>query len=308
MAHSPALCVWNNSLNYTYEMIKQTELFKKKKVTLEHGDGWLKLSWNCHEIIIRPLLSVENTQQKLTVVIFLQRWQIASLNPRVCRWTTEWIKPAEKQEKGRNDLKREEVSGLTRRAQVLDSVEKQGDPESAGWTSPETQARCCPSWIHSSGSVLNLRPLLTSTTLKILIASPSKKVNDSKYSALISSVRFIPPLFPKRTKTLWVNMWGSGRKLTPSLLVCVSFLLAGAQLTFPLSVCLPNWTQSFLQTSLSLAPTGATWLWLAMCRHLVFITGTAREQAPALQVSYEGFILKGRVHKSVLKQLSDAQN
>lgn len=52
---------------------------------------------------------------------------------------------------------------LTRRAQVQDALEEQGDPESAGWTSPETPTVRNTSWIHSFGSVSKLRPFFTST-------------------------------------------------------------------------------------------------------------------------------------------------
>lgn len=49
--------------------------------------------------------------------------------------------------------------------------------------------------------------------------------------------------------------------------------------SFSPSVSLSNWAKFFLQTSLRDVPTGATWLWLATCRHPVFTTGTARGPA-----------------------------
>lgn len=150
------------------------------------------------------------------------------------------------------------VLRLTRRAQVQDTLEEQGDPKNAGWTSPQTLTRSCPSWIHSSGSVLNLRPLFTSTTLKKFNFEQEKKKKNSKHLCAL----FFAAL-PKRTKTTTNKQCESGRKLSLILLTSVSFLLTGAQLTFPphclslslqLSAILPiNFTER-------LVPTGATWL------------------------------------------------
>lgn len=78
------------------------------------------------------------------------------------------------------------VLRLTRRAQVQDTLEEQGDPKNAGWTSPQTLTRSCPSWIHSSGSVLNLRPLFTSTTLKKFNFEQKKK--KKKLKTLVCAV------------------------------------------------------------------------------------------------------------------------
>ncbi|MEQ2279211.1 hypothetical protein AMECASPLE_007123 [Ameca splendens] len=57
---------------------------------------------------------------------------------------------------------RRKLLKLTRRAQVQDALEQQGDPESAGWTSPQTLPHRCPILIHSSGSVLHPYSLFTS--------------------------------------------------------------------------------------------------------------------------------------------------
>lgn len=208
---------------------------------------WLKLPLKCDKATIKPLQSHANSPYKefsSRLTYYIVEFTRVGMNRRLSKASRdagerrEWL-PSE----GKSLETHQTRSGPGHFGGAGRSRERRLDiSRDAGSPLPklDTFLRLC----------VKPSPAFHIHFTQNLISSPSTKIERLKMWCLDNLCTFFSWSYKAHHNPLDEIMWESGRKLSPFLLVSVSFLLAGAQHTFPLSISVFNWVQSFLQTSL----------------------------------------------------------